>query len=197
LISVKNGAACAAYRWPWQTKERHMGSTLIVFYSLTGNSRQLAQFLAAQTGWPTGEVLDARPRPAGALANFRCVLDSLLHRRPAVRYQGPEPAGFANLVLIAPIWVRALAAPMRSFVAQHKDGTQRIAVLTTMGGRGGSNAVAEIGRIAGRDPVLSEVVTAQEVQDGSCAQAVQAFARAVERVEPGEPVRPSVWSPAS
>lgn len=174
-----------------------MGSTLIVFYSLTGNSRRLAQLLAAQTGWPVGEVLEERPRTAGPLGFLRCVLDSIFHRSPAVRYQGPEPASFANLVLIAPIWARELAGPMRSFVAGRQDRAQRIAVLTTMGGRGGSNAVAEIGRIAGRDPVLSEVVTAREVEDGSCARAVEAFSRAVDRAAPGKPLRPATWSPVA
>ncbi|MBG9390047.1 flavodoxin family protein [Caenimonas aquaedulcis] len=174
-----------------------MGSTLIVFYSLTGNSRRLGQLLAAQTGWPVGEVLEERPRTAGASGYLRCAVDSLFHRSPEVRYQGPEPSDFANVVLVAPIWAGRIAGPMRSFARAYGSRLQRIALLTTMGGRGGSNAVAEIGRVAGRDPVLAEVVTAQEVQDGSCAQAVEAFAKAVERSAPGEPVRPAVWSPAS
>lgn len=174
-----------------------MGSTLIVFYSLTGNSRRLAELLAAQTGWPLGEVLEERPRGASGLGFVRCGLDSIFHRRPAICYRGPEPSEFANIVLVAPIWLKELAGPMRSFVAKEKEHLPRIAVLTTMGGRGGSNAVAEIAGVAGRDPVLSEVVTAREVEDGSCAQAVATFAKAVETSGPGEPLRPAVLSPVA
>jgi hypothetical protein len=40
-------------------------------------------------------------------------------------------------------------------------------------------------------------VTAREVEDGSCAQAVEAFAKAVELSPPGRPLRPAVLSPAA
>ena len=172
-----------------------MGDTLIVFYSLTGNSRRLAELLAAEAGWPVGEVTEPRPRTASGLGVLRCGLDSFLHRRSTIRYEGPEPSGFTNVVLVAPIWMGELAGPMRGFVARYKSQLGRIAVMTTMGGRGGSNAVAEIAHIVKRDPVLSEAITAREVEDGSCARTVEAFARMVERVEPGPPVRPAVWSP--
>jgi hypothetical protein len=174
-----------------------VGSTLIIFYSLTGNSRRLAQLVSAQSGWPVGEIVEKRPRAASGWGFARCVLDSVFHRRPAVHYRGPEPGSFTSVVLIAPIWMEELAGPMRSFVANEKEHLRRIAVLTTMGGRGGSNAVAEIAALAGRDPVLSEAVTARAVADGSCAQGVEAFAKSVERSGPGEPVRPAMWSPVA
>jgi len=156
-----------------------MDRTLVVCYSLTGNSRQLAQMLAARRGWPVAEIVESRPRVASGWGFMRCVLDSFLHRRPAIRYDGPDPASFANVVIVAPIWVNELAGPMRSFVKKHGDRMHRISVLTTMGGSRASNAVAEIARIAKRDPVLAESVTARQVQDGSCAAAVDAFASAV------------------
>lgn len=171
-----------------------MDSILIVFYSYTGNSRRLAQLLAAQRGWPVGEVLERRPR-SGAFGYLRCAADSLLARRPAVKYEGPDPAGFATVVLVAPIWLGRLAGPMRSFVADKRESIRRAAVLTTMGSRGASNAVAEIARLLGKDPVLAEVVTARETEDGSCAAAVEAFGRALQAPADAPPVRPAMWSP--
>lgn len=171
-----------------------MDSTLIVFYSFTGNARRLAQLLAAQRGWPVGEVIERRPR-SGATGFLRCVADSLFARRPAVKYEGPDPADFATVVLIAPIWVGRLAGPMRSFVADKRQWIRRAAVLTTMGARGASNAVAEIARLLGRDPVLAEVVTARETEDGSCAAAVEAFGQALQAPADAQPVRPAMWSP--
>lgn len=171
-----------------------MGSTLIVYYSFTGNSRRVAQLLATQTGWPVGEVVEERPRAGGGLGYLRCALDSLLGRSPAIRYEGPEPASFATVVLVAPVWVGLLAAPMRSFVENCQDRLARIAVLTTMNARGSSNAVKEISSIAGRDPVLEAVVTSREIDDGSCADAIKAFAEAVVRSEPAQGGPAPVWT---
>src|SRR3569832_666408 len=157
-----------------------MGSTVIVYYSYTGNSRRLAQLLAAQHGWPVGEVIEERARTG----NLRCVLDSVFRRRPAVRYEGPELSNFETVVLVAPVWMQQLAGPMRSFVAQQRGRIGRVAVLITMGALGASNAFAEVGKLLGRDPVVSEVVVAREVDDGSCAQAVNEFGTNVERARP-------------
>lgn len=173
-----------------------MDSTLVVCYSYTGVSHRLAQLLCAQQGWPLGQVLERTPR-GGASGTLRCVLDSLFHRWPRIRYHGPDPADFHTVVLVAPIWIYQLAGPMRSFVAHNRERLRHVAVLTTMGARGGSNAVAEIGRLLGHDPILSASVTSREVEDGSCAQAVEAFGAALRPGRPGEPVRPAVWSPTA
>jgi hypothetical protein len=173
-----------------------MDSTLVVCYSYTGNAYRLAQLICAQQGWPLGQVVERTPR-SGPSGTFNCVLDSLFHRHPRIRYQGPDPADFHTVVLVAPIWIYQLAGPMRSFVELHREQLRHVAVVTTMGARGGSNAVAEIGRILGVDPILSATVTAREVEDGSCAQAMQAFGAALRPGRASEPVREAVWSPTA
>jgi hypothetical protein len=172
-----------------------MDSTLVVAYSYTGNSRRLAQLLCAQKGWPLGEVIEERPR-AGAWGTLRCILDSALRARPTVHYRGPEPADFRTVVLVAPIWVGQLAGPMRAFVNAYRDRLQRVALIVTMGGQGASNAVAEVARILGRDPVLTEAVTARAVEDGSCALAVNAFGTALLPPQSGVPLRVAMGSQA-
>jgi flavodoxin len=171
-----------------------MSSTLVVVYSYTGNSRRLAQLLAAQRGWPMGEITEVKPR-SGVLGFFECVRDSLFHWRPAVKYKGPDPAGFTTVVLVAPIWLQQLAGPMRSFVAQERRSIKRVGVLTTMGARGSSNAAAEVAQILGKDPVLAEAVTAREVEDGGWAAAVEGFGKMLQLPGDTAPVRPAVWSP--
>jgi hypothetical protein len=151
-----------------------MASTLVVFYSYTGTSRELARLMAAQQGWPLGEIVDL-DRRAGAQGTWRCLLDSLLRRHPAIRYQGPDPSGHDTVVLVSPIWAYRLAGPMRSFVAQQAGALRRVAVVSVMGSAGAVNAVAEISHLLGRVPVDSAAFTSREVLDGSCAPRLQAF----------------------
>jgi len=116
-----------------------MDSILVVCYSYTGTSLRAAQLLASHHGWPLGQVIDPKPR-----GTWRCVLDSLLRRRPEIRYDGPDPGDFRTVVLVSPIWAYRLAAPMRSFVVHHREALHRVAVISTMNSSGASNAVAEI-----------------------------------------------------
>jgi hypothetical protein len=171
-----------------------MDSILVIFYSYTGISRRLAQLACAQQGWAMGEVRESQPR-SGALGFARCLWDSLLLRHPAVTYEGPDPGDFRTVVIVAPIWAGELASPMRSFIAANQERLHRVAVLLTMGGRGGTKATAEIARLVGAEPILAASITAREVEDGSCAQTVEAFGSWLRPKRTVEPVRAATWSP--
>lgn len=151
-----------------------MDGTLVVFYSCTGTCRKLARLLGAQMGWPVGEIVEARPR-AGRCGMLRCVAESLLRRRPRIRYAGPDPRQFGIVVLVSPVWFYGLASPMRSFVAAHRDDLRHVAVVSAMDSRGGTGAAAAIEQLLGREPLVATAFSARAVDDGSCAPRLLAF----------------------
>ena len=169
-----------------------MDTILVVCYSYTGTTRRLAQLLCSHHGWPLGEILDERPR-AGAGGTWRCFLDSMLRRHPPVRYQGPDPEDFHTVVLMSPIWVYRLAGPMRSFITSRRNTLRRVAVISTMGSAGASNAVAEIAHVLGRPPILADAFTTREIEDGSGTARLIAFG---DRLLPGSAQRQATFRPA-
>lgn len=172
-----------------------MSEVLVVTYSYTGTCRQLAQLLCSQQGWPMAEISESSPR-SGLQGTARCLLDSWLRRRPPIHYDGPPPEQFDAVVLVSPIWAYRLAGPMRSFVAQMRARLPDVAVISVMGNSGAPNAVAEIGHLLDRSPILSTAFTTREVQDGSCAGWLQAFGTAIQKAEDSQSaVRPATWSP--
>ena len=161
-----------------------MRQMLVVVYSYTGTSRRVAQRLAAELGWPIGEVIDAKPRSGW----LRCVLDSVFRRKPAILYAGPDPSAFDAVVLVAPIWVEGLSAPMRTFVATHAAKLREFAVVSVMGSKGAPNAVAEISRLLGRAPLLHTALKRRELDDDDVVARIGVFARAVERARAAPPL---------
>jgi hypothetical protein len=153
-----------------------MSKVLLVVYSMTGTSRRLAEALAATQQWTLAEIRDAKP----GRTPWRCILDSLLGRRPAIRYDGPDPRGFDAVVLVSPIWTGRLAGPMRSFVTQHAAALPRTAVVSVMGGRGAPAAVAEVNRLLKRASLLDAAFTQREVEDGSFGGRAQALGKALD-----------------
>jgi flavodoxin len=172
-----------------------MSKVLVVTYSYTGTCRRLAQSMCSQQGWRMAEISDARPR-SGRLGTIRCALDSWLRREPSIHYVGPSVEDFDLVVLMAPIWLLQLAGPMRSFVVSRRLKMPAFAVVPVMGGNGAPNAIAEIGRILGRAPLLSTSFTAREVEDGSGAARLDAFGKALlASIGEHRASRPSIWSP--
>ncbi|MET0543934.1 MAG: flavodoxin [Variovorax sp.] len=152
-----------------------MKKVLVIFHSLTGTSRNVAKLLCAQQGWPMAEITTVHRR-AGGWGNLLCIVDSLFHLRPPIRYDGPHPADFDAVVLISPIWLMRLASPMRSFLADRRQRLPEVAVVSVMGGTGSPDAAEEVGRWIGRPVAWSTTVTAREVEDGRCAERMQALA---------------------
>lgn len=151
-----------------------MDTILVVCYSYTGTALRLAELLSSHHGWPLGRITDEAPRAGGA-GTLRCVLDSLLRRRPRIRYEGPDPGDFRTVVLLAPIWMYRLAGPMRSFLTEHREQLRRVAVICTLASGGASNALAEVARLLGHAPVASASFLQREVEDGTCTGRLLAF----------------------
>jgi hypothetical protein len=166
-----------------------MDSILVVCYSYTGVSRRAAQLLGSQNGWPVGEITDIEP----ARGSWRCVLDSLLRRRPEVSYQGPDPSDFHTVVLVSPIWIYRLAGPMRSFVTGNKEALRRVAVISTMNSGGASNAVGEIAHLLGHGIIESAAFTSREIEDGTGTVRLIEFGEAL---QPGSTASQRVRRPA-
>jgi hypothetical protein len=166
-----------------------MDSILVVCYSHTGTSRRAAQLLCSHHGWPLGEIREVASR-----GNLRCVLDSLLRRRPEIRYDGPDPGDFRTVVLIAPIWMYRLAGPMRTFVAREKDKLRRVAVIATMNAGGATNAFAEVADILGHGVMRRMAIHARAIEDGSGTGDLIDFGAALQPGAAGEPQRQAAWT---
>ncbi|CAG9165954.1 hypothetical protein LMG23992_00651 [Cupriavidus laharis] len=169
-----------------------MTENLIVYYSRTGTARQVAETVAAHTGWTLAEVRDETPR-AGLSGDLRCVLDMLLHRKPAYRYEGPRPAGCRHVVVIAPVWLGRLAAPMRGFIQDNAPFPGAVSAICVMAARGGFRAEDDIARLTRKTPEPALVVRQADVQSGEAAASLAAFARALRtrQTEPAPTGRPA------
>ncbi len=84
---------------------------------------------------------------------------------------------------------------MRTFVRAYRHQFPNVACISVMGGQGAPAAVAEVTRLLGHSPALDAAFTAREVEDGSCATRLSAFAAGVSSLV-AAPVRaqPRTWS---
>lgn len=171
-----------------------MSKILVVTYSLTGTGARLTELLCRSRDWASAQVLDRRPRKTWV--TLRCAIESFFRLKPSILYKGPDPADFDVVVLVAPIWLRRLASPMRSFVATHGQRLRSVVVIAVMGGKGGQNAAAEIGGMLDRAPLMSATFTMREVDDGSYAARLLSLAAALdESTAAVGGLRPFVLSP--
>ena len=150
-----------------------MSRTLVVFYSRTGTARKVGLALANSRDWKIGEVRTRRP---GARM-LTCVVQAMLRLRPAIDYQGPDPAAFDVVVLVSPVWCGTLSGPMRSFLVQHGSEIRSHAVLMVMGGSGAPAACQAVDRLLRRAAIVTGELPEAVVNSEGHDPALVAFAR--------------------
>jgi flavodoxin len=173
-----------------------MTQTAIVYYSRTGTVRQVAEALAARSGWPLAEVADVKSR-AGILGDLRCMIDNLFRRQVAYRYDGPTLDRCEHVVVLAPVWMGRMAAPMRSFLAAKPPLAARVSAICVMAARGGFQAEAEIARLTGKTPAPALVLLERDVLSGDAAAEIDDFVQALRFADsrPAHAARPAWLSP--
>ena len=157
-------------------------STLIAYFSLSGNTRAAAEQLASKLG------ADLEPiRTTGPPLRLSF---SLIRRMAMCRWFGREwpvapsfkRADDYELVVIAgPIWAGRLAAPVLSWVrANDVAATARIAILATAGGgHMFEAAMSDVAKLWHRDPTAVTVINDTNRKAGHVAAKLETFAGAL------------------
>lgn len=140
-----------------------MSRVLIVFFSMGGHTRRLAEEIRSATGADIEEIIEQRPRH-GAWGMLRALSDASLQRKSGVLAAKHNPADYDLLVLGGPIWASHLAAPVRTFAEQFGSRARRVAFFCTEGKQGADTAFAELEKLCQHKPMAALAVDAQHLE---------------------------------
>ena len=134
--------------------------TLVVYYSLSGNNRLLAETLSKRLDC---ELCELHPRKARTTLDL--VLDAFLHRTPPNERIPFDIGAYDLVILVAPIWNARVAAPMRSFARQFGGHLWNYAFISACGGRRGQTTRLrrELTRFIGRAPTQLVEIDAKQL----------------------------------
>lgn len=139
--------------------------TAIVVYSLGGNSRRLAEAMAARTGGTVLAIGCARYR-RGGLSYARAAVDSLAGWLPRIEPPAVDLQGFEAVAIGGPVWAGRAATPLRAFLAARPALPRRVGLFVTFGGSGADRALGQLRDLLGRMPRAELAATEAEVKAG-------------------------------
>lgn len=113
--------------------------TLIVYYSLEGNTKWAAEKIAAALG---ADTLRLAPRAAYPDKGFKKFLfggkSAVMKETPELEPYEVDIKQYEHIVLATPVWAGTLAPPLRTFIQQEDlAGRQFALVASSMGGSPG------------------------------------------------------------
>ena len=133
--------------------------TLIVYYSLEGNTQWAAERIAAKLG---ADTLRLVPKAAYPDKGFKKFLfggkSAVMKETPELEPYAADLAQYERVILATPVWAGTMAPPLRTFIQKEDlSGKQFALVASSMGGSPGrtfENIKALLG-VTGEVPTLS------------------------------------------
>ena len=155
---------------------------LVVYYSLSGNTRTVATALARDLDADVEELRCGRYK-LGGWGFLRAGYDSWRGMLPPIEPLALRPSHYELVVIAGPIWAFHPATPIRAFLNQHRTELRRVAFLLTHGGSAGERSLREMEEIAGRAPVAALVVTEADIKTQTFAGALSTFVAKLQKLE--------------
>ena len=147
---------------------------LVVFYSRTGATKQVAEALAESLNCDSEELIDTKKR-GGPLGFLSAGKDAKAKKLTKLTDIKRDPALYDLVILGTPIWAGTLSSAARTYIANNKSKFKRVAFFCTHGGGESQQLFAEMEALCERRPVSILALQEKEVKTGTYQGKIREF----------------------
>jgi flavodoxin len=115
---------------PSLSEEGMNGKTLILYYSLTGNTKAGCEALQRELGADIMEIKDLRKR-SGKWGFFKTAIASLVGKHTKIEPEKVDLASYNNIILGSPIWTGKLSMAIRTVIDRNRFNGKKVIIYTT------------------------------------------------------------------
>jgi len=106
------------------------GKTLILYHSLTGNTKASCDALQQALGADILEIKDLVDR-SGRWGFFKTAIGSLFGRNTKIEPENPDLSPYPNIILGSPIWTGKLSMATRTLIDKNRFDGKKVVIFTT------------------------------------------------------------------
>ncbi|MFX1418795.1 MAG: flavodoxin family protein [Promethearchaeota archaeon] len=114
-----------------------MKKVLVVYYSLTGNTKMIAEAIAESID---SDLLELKPvKELNAESGMKYIwggFQATMKKKPKLEEFDINPLDYELIILGTPVWAWTISPPIRSFISKFKLSGKNVALWTCSGGDG-------------------------------------------------------------
>lgn len=122
---------------------------LVVYYSRTGNTKRVAEDIAAKLKADIEEIRDKKKRD-GIIGYMAAGRDASIEKLAEIDETKNNPANYDIIIIGTPVWAWNITPAARTYLTKHKDILKQVAFFTTAGGTAPDKIVPKIEKVLGR-----------------------------------------------
>lgn len=135
---------------------------LVVYYSLSGNTKQVAIDLANAFKADIEEITDQKKRNGFFRYMFNGK-DGMQKKATDINPVKYNPAEYDLVIVGTPVWVNMTPA-VRTYLNQYKGQLKQVAFFCTMGGSAVDKVFSEMELVSKAKPIKTLAITSEEVK---------------------------------
>jgi flavodoxin len=160
------------------------GRILVVYYSRTGTTQQVAEALAGELEADIEQIQDVRAR-SGLFGLIRSGYEATRKILPAIKPVTRDPSQYGLVILGTPVWAGTMSSPMRSYITAHAAQFNSIALFSTHGGDDEGRTFQDMVALCGKPPVATLSLKHEAVVQDDYEEKFVEFVTAI-RAETGQ-----------
>lgn len=157
-----------------------MKKVLIIYYSWTGNNKEIAQLLRGELDCDIEKISEINTPRIGPLGYMVNGVKAALKMSVKIKEIKNNPGNYDLIVLVTPFWAGTLPPATRVFLLGNKKKLKRIALLSISGtGIANEKVMGEIENLLGKKLSASLLLNEEEFKDGKFKKKFNYFVREV------------------
>lgn len=142
--------------------------TAVVYYSMGGNVRYVAEKIAEATHADVVQLIPVKPYPNhGFRMFFMGGMAATMKQKPKLQPYAFRADDYDTVVLCSPVWAGTFTPPLRTFLAENDLKGKRIAAVLSCGGGDTARCVEQLKQALGTDTLAGVLRLVQPKADSS------------------------------
>lgn len=141
--------------------------TLVVFYSLEGNTKFIADVIAKHLQADTLELKTAKPFPIkGFKKFFKGGMSVVFKQKPKLDNKDIDLNPYDNIIIGTPVWAGSYSSPVNSFIKQYPFTGKKVGVFLCSGGGGVEKCCSNIKKALPGNSFIGEIDFVEPLKRG-------------------------------
>jgi len=143
---------------------------LVVYYSRTGSTRKVADYITKQLGADMEMIIDMKKR-SGVFGFVIGGMDALMRKETKISEIKKDPSKYELVIVGSPLWAGNIPPAIRAYLNKYKADIKSVAFFATSGGLSQGKIFEEARSLIGKELISFMGICTKELNDDSVFEA--------------------------